>query len=360
MKRRILLTILCLMTIFCSIAPVSGLVSKESTLNGEKLYLVEGEKITKKELLSTLCNTEVGNIKFSDPLKLAGKNIDLYCTYENNSVAFNDMLKQYFDIIDFLNKNGVFTEKVTESNFEEFYYAMLNMDADIDMPEELDRQIALITAFYDIYENVEVNNEIKTLVEEYSSLSAARQYFMGNDLLNRIDELVPSYSDNFGTIVPLTSDPVYSINASINVSSASAYANSWATIRNAAKYYSFTSADCTNFMSQILEASGVSQVVYDSEHSGWWHKRTPWYLSGTVIYEHSHSRSWTMADVFSRYMGVTVSTTSLTSWSRDLREGHFVALDFSNDGSWDHMGYVTGHGTTLLSYEVPGQNYCIG
>lgn len=105
-------------------------------------------------------------------------------------------------------------------------------------------------------------------------------------------------------------------------------------------------------MSQILEYSGVQQAVYSSEYSGWWHTNNK--ILGTID-NYKHSRSWTMADTFARYMGVTVSTTNLYSWSLGLNEGDFIALDFSNDGSWDHLGYVTAKSSSLLSYSVPSR-----
>ena len=48
-----------------------------------------------------------------------------------------------------------------------------------------------------------------------------------------------------------------------SIPSAVSYATSYATSPNTPSYYYFSHSDCTNFMSQILEASGVSQEVYD-------------------------------------------------------------------------------------------------
>ena len=53
------------------------------------------------------------------------------------------------------------------------------------------------------------------------------------------------------------------------------YASAHATSPNTPDYYYFSHGDCINFVSQILEASGVSQDVYDSVYSGWWHKYNP-------------------------------------------------------------------------------------
>lgn len=222
--------------------------------------------------------------------------------------------------------------------------------------EQTAYEIANIKSFFDIYENDDVNVEIKGLIEKYKSvMTTGRSVNSSADILNRLDEVIPSYSEKFGTIK--TSSNLLRVGSSLNVSLATAYANAHATSRNTPLYHSFSNGDCTNFVSQILEYSGVSQAQYASEYSGWWHKREKGFLG--IGWKHTHSRSWTMANVFANYMGVTVSTTDILSWSQSLYQGDFIALDFTNDGSWDHMGYVTDRSGVIKSYSVPGQNYCI-
>ena len=101
--------------------------------------------------------------------------------------------------------------------------------------------------------------------------------------------------------------------------------------------FTFSHGDCTNFTSQILENAGVSQEVYSSVYSGWWHKVTSHWYGDT----HTHSQSWTMADVFARYMGIGYTTTGNVNFSTDIQTGDFIAADFDSDGDWDHMGFVT-------------------
>lgn len=136
--------------------------------------------------------------------------------------------------------------------------------------------------------------------------------------------------------------------ATINIQPAVNYAIAHATNRNTPTYYSFRNGDCTNFVSQILEASGVSQVVYSSEHSGWWHKREVGFLG--IGWKHTHSRSWTMADVFARYMGVTYTTKNHPNFSANILQGDFIAADWSSDGNWDHSGFVTARDNYSLSW----------
>lgn len=52
------------------------------------------------------------------------------------------------------------------------------------------------------------------------------------------------------------------------------YARQYALNPNHGPYHYFgIRGDCTNFTSQILEAAGVAQEVYDSEYMGWWHRK---------------------------------------------------------------------------------------
>ena len=117
------------------------------------------------------------------------------------------------------------------------------------------------------------------------------------------------------------------------------YAEKYAWTPNAdeygvAKQKFIVDADCTNFVSQILHASGVSQVVYGNENYGWWHRKN-W------LNIHSYSISWINADVFARYMGVGYTTTNHQSFARNIIVGDFIAFDRESNGTWDHMGFVT-------------------
>lgn len=66
----------------------------------------------------------------------------------------------------------------------------------------------------------------------------------------------------------LTQARAYNQNAAID------YARQYALNPNHGPYHYFgIRGDCTNFTSQILEAAGVAQEVYDSEYMGWWHRK---------------------------------------------------------------------------------------
>ena len=132
---------------------------------------------------------------------------------------------------------------------------------------------------------------------------------------------------------------------SIIVDDAISYATRYATSPNRPTYYFFDDGDCTNFVSQILENAGVLQEVYTSTLSGWWHKRTT-ILPG-ILYNHTHSQSWTLADVFCRYMGICFQNTSALGFSSNIHAGSIVGADFAGDGEWDHTGFITATQNTV-------------
>lgn len=120
------------------------------------------------------------------------------------------------------------------------------------------------------------------------------------------------------------------------------YASQYATSPNTAMYEYFSGADCANFASQILEAGWQGQNVTSSKYSGWWHKCT--------LGIHTYSRSWTAADYFARYWGVSYETDNHADFSSHLSTGCFIAMDIGNDGDWDHIGYITNVYGSIGSY----------
>ena len=280
-----------------------------------------------------ICKSDVGSVIFPDALKVDNKNIELYCVYDNKKSVLEEASKKYALAVDFVRKNYQIDE-LNESTWEKFRQSMRNVSIDYpDIDSKILYQIASLESVFDIYENDSVNDYIKELVSLRNT-----NIKLASEVSFDIDLETPHYSEKLVT----NQKPSLKVGASLNVAAATNYANTYATSPNTSSYYYFNNGDCTNFMSQILEAAGVSQVVYDSEYSGWWHK-TQQILFYT---KHTHSRSWTMANTFANYMGVTVRTTNISTWANGLNQGDFVALDFTNDGSFDHMGYVTAKSST--------------
>ncbi|MCI5825752.1 MAG: amidase domain-containing protein, partial [Arcanobacterium sp.] len=104
-------------------------------------------------------------------------------------------------------------------------------------------------------------------------------------------------------------------------------------------FYYFRNGDCANFISQILEAGGVKQIYFSDPAKGWWHTTGNPHFP-IIGSEHRHSESWSMADTFARYMGVSFTTTNHLAFSTRVNKGSIIGLDFEKDGDWDHLGFV--------------------
>lgn len=220
---------------------------------------------------------------------------------------------------------------------------------------ESNEEFIQLRAFFDIYENVEANeitlnyiNGLKDSAEnsdimvydpdQIVDLGLLLPYFapMAHqaERILRSDYLIESDPAPITQQAEYTLSPnTYTIQpmATINIQPAVNYATTYATKPNEPAYNYFSHGDCANFASQILEASGVKQIVYDSKASGWWHKTNP----------HSHSNSWSMADTFARYMGVTYKTKIHFDFTRNIQRGDFIGADWTSDGNWDHTAFVT-------------------
>ncbi len=348
MKKSLLLLALISGLLFCGNNSVNAL---EDT----KTYTYNNKNVTGKILKSQLCSSTIGDVTFPESLIAGNVDIELYCVYSNRDAVLQEINEKYTKTLNFVKTNYDIIEDLNNDNWQEYRNAMINVSVDYpNVDSVILYEIATIDAAFDIYENNEINNQIISLVEQYNILSFSITN-SNSTLEEELDSIIPSYSENFGTFKKIQTK----VGSTLNVTKATEYAIRHATSRNS-NYHSFTNGDCTNFVSQILEYSGVQQVVYESEHSGWWHTNNK--ILG-VIDNHKHSRSWTVADTFSRYMGVTVNTTDIVSWAKGLSEGDFIALDKTNDGSWDHMGYVTKTASTnnfvvedpinMVCYNIP-------
>lgn len=109
-------------------------------------------------------------------------------------------------------------------------------------------------------------------------------------------------------------------------------------------YRYFHRGDCTNFVSQIMEAGGRAQEPYYSHHlSYWWH------------YGNVYSRVWTVADTFVRHFGLQTVTRDHMLFSMSLSRGSIIAYDENSDGNWDHVAFVVQDDNYHAVYE--GKRY---
>lgn len=283
---------------------------------------------------------QFGEIDRSQTVMINGVENPLYCVFTDNDVALEKLRVIAQDILSEI-ANEFSLDELSVDNWEQYRYGALSLPEDSEFASDANLQNRTLRAFFDIYENAFQNETIKTQV---NSVQTARS--MSQDQIVSLGVMLPTYaplaqqSEN----IIKTKNEIMAY-ALPNTNAAVAYAEKYATNPNKdgydylTKFLWFGGVDCTNFVSQILEASGVGQNVYDSENMGWWHKK--------VNGKHTYSVSWINSDVFARYMGVGYSTTNHRDFSFNIARGDFISLDNTNDGSWDHMGFVTAIGTDL-------------
>jgi hypothetical protein len=109
------------------------------------------------------------------------------------------------------------------------------------------------------------------------------------------------------------------------------YAERWWNSYNPA-FRKFEENDCTNYISQCLNAGGAPMRGYPSRGSGWWIRGNNW------------SWSWAIAHAFRMYLGSSKSGLRTREVSRpdQLMLGDVICYDFEGDGRYNHNTIVTG------------------
>lgn len=285
-------------------------------------------------------NIESNEFK-TEKIKVFGEYENLYIEFKDSDEAINKINNAYPDLISKISKTYN-VDGLTDNSWEEFKNAFFKYVIDYNLLEASDEFHAMVE-FFDIYENKSKNNEIKELIKSNKTFSTM-------SLITDFSGQLTESQQKLAQMLPFTSklsekyNNVHSEKNKLNVSVMSAsdtlnkekaieYAANHAESINLLKYYYFKDGDCANFASQILEAAGVKQTVYDQVSKGWWH---------TFKIVHKHSQAWSMADTFARYMGISHKTVKdHNSFSKKLIKGDFITVDFTSDGDWDHIGFVT-------------------
>ena len=309
--------------------------------------------------------TEFGQMfEFDDSrtISLRGITNKMFIEFDSQEDALYKIKNRCSDILDKI-KGQYNLDDLSEANWQDYYealYSIIDDAGDILDISETDYEYRFLRAFFDIYENKFKNDK----VDELSSVDLSSRV-IDNGEEKIASEVIANnlpYQSNFSKeyfeklnvyedYIP-DSDKIIEeknnleLRVAIDVESAVSYASAHATSPNTPDYYYFSHGDCTNFVSQILEASGVSQDVYDSVYSGWWHKYNP----NAWMNKHTHSRSWTKADTFARYMGVILTRTNHRNFSANVFRGSLIAGDWQDDGDWEHMAFVTNADNYVGSY----------
>lgn len=303
---------------------------------------------------------QIDDISTKEVLKINGVDYPLFCTFDNPQTAISNIAKETATVIMLL-KDTYELENFSIDTVSLYYDALLQMLDDETRPSwysESNLEFRKFRAFYDIFENYEKNALIHDELESRILSASQKGTYSTEQIIDYHLLLLLPYTsyENAARNLNISIEPSATVAAIVNgfdTSKGIKYAEKYAESPNKAEYHYFRNGDCANFTSQILEYGGISQEVYDSEYSGWWHKTSTNLLGITT---HTHSRAWTMADTFSRYMGVYKSTTSHYTFTTNIKAGDFVTADFDSDGDWDHMGFVTDKGTSLsqgyYDYEI--------
>lgn len=138
----------------------------------------------------------------------------------------------------------------------------------------------------------------------------------------------------------------YSKNSQFDVTKGVNYATKYATSPNVTKYSTCTKGDCANFVSQIKYAGGVPKYLTYGE-SGAWNYQV---VSAATYPKLNYSARWSVADSFVKFFGVKNKwktgaydnkRTAFIKFAAATKKGSFIAYDKTNDGSWNHCGFVT-------------------
>lgn len=109
-------------------------------------------------------------------------------------------------------------------------------------------------------------------------------------------------------------------------------------------YRYFAEDDCTNFVSQVLYAGGLSMEMSNSPSRGWWYRQ-----SGDK--KDRWSYSWTVANALYQYLNQGKRAVRYNR-ADQLTIGDVICYDWEGDGRWNHNTVVTlidGRGIPFVS-----------
>ncbi|MDO5061070.1 MAG: amidase domain-containing protein [Actinomycetaceae bacterium] len=267
-----------------------------------------------------------------------GQGNDLTFATESNTIVF---LGEEFKLLDtFVNPDAALAEAKRNSEVTIGHVALsrnlmpLTVETASDYKQEILESGQLSASeesdfltFLDLYENPSENTailrELERIEDEYRSNKISY-----SEAIEAARMFLPSKPENGNEM-----RSAQIMNSGINLTAARRYAETWA-IRANPKYgeeknFWGYSVDCTNFASQILHAGGISMHSSTSIYNGWWWSNP-----------RKRSISWINANVFKNYMGYNFRTNTWKGLVENVRDGDLIGLDYSNDGTLDHIGFV--------------------
>lgn len=291
---------------------------------------------------------DLGESSVSEVLLIDDVSFPLYPTFNDPDTALTEVNSQCSTVIDQL--AAVYNlDDLSSSNWKLYRNDMLAYLNDSTKPSwynEENKEFAKLYDFFDVYENNDENANIVSQVDSTSSVAqlladdnflCSLPHSLGYDFRDTIREKDQILAKEIETII--TNSSTEKTNEEVQFKSCSIAKLLSYNTSNAiwyAKYYAYTSnpnyrnfaSDCTNFASQILNYAGKPMDL-------------TWYTTSLTT-----SSAWDNANSFINYWrsgsrGYVVTFAAHKGFSAYLTPGCFITYDASNDGDWDHVGFVT-------------------
>ncbi len=296
-----------------------------------------------KEITGGICNIEesIGRVNKNNTIIINGKETEIFCTFENQAIALENIKIESKSFLSKM-KDNYRLEELSTKNWNQYFELLHNFTGVLydegKLTEDLGEEYRKLRRFFDIYENVYDNEEIKQYVEGAQKVRchinlAEDEEFLS--LLPNHSQLVKDHDEN--RVEPYANNGTYNATAAIKYAKDNAYNKS-------SSEYGYLTSDCTNFVSQVYNKGGLNQEKTNSTATGWWHSK-----NGN---KHLHSRAWAYAYEFAKYWGVSLKTLDTNKFSSTIKPGDAILADWENDGRWDHAGVVTATSQTVKY--IPG------
>jgi hypothetical protein len=265
----------------------------------------------------------IGSMSTKYSLIINGEQNNLFPTFDEPVVALQNFKTAENELLNDL-KNAYGLDELTNNNYEKYSAALDTYLGTSSTLKESSKDVSFFRSFIDIYKNDAANQDILNYIKDKTETELSNDIIFIS-MLPYTTPLITEYNQQRKKSQLESALGISLLSLDDSKTKEVAYAYTYASNRNSDYYASFDS-DCTNFVSQILDASGRSHT------SDWWHFQ--------VLGEDFQSLVWVNANAFVNYWGTTITTSSNYYLSANLQDGEFIGLDMSNDGSWDHCGFV--------------------
>ncbi len=274
---------------------------------------------------------DIGEIVSGGTVTINGNVNKLYVEFSNSSQAISDLKGKIPLLLLEISQYGNLGD-LSVNNWQEYRNTFIEYLNDCEESDKYEEDIVILDCFFDIFENKYINDEILEIIDSYSTANMNNYDYELAVLLPYDSKFSSDYRQQYCFV---------NASGTFNRTDAVDYAKQYATSPNTSSYYYFTFGDCANFVSQIFEAGGLNQSSGTNVNYGWWHH----YSNGT----HSHSYAWSTVEEMVTYFTVTYSCTTIYNLTNNVSKGDAIALDDTNDGDWDHVGFVVDKKTSLTN-----------